>query len=352
MGISCDCSNSDIFNNELEVDKEKKINKDFFLDYTSDSIENIEKNKMNKINNDFYFKNQSLNPFNNSYLFPSQNFLNKNKNLAIFNSNIFFDKSKEINDIEGNNLIKSDENKQINNLKGTIKKFDNNFIKIPEINHDNNKLEISRKELIYSSTIEFSLNKKKFKENEIINDKILEEKPEDEFSNIIFDYINKLRKEPKKVAEDIENIKKYICIEENNEVIFKKNKIKVNLNKGIQIFDETINLLKDLQPMNQLIYNKNISIEIPENEDIINDADYLNEKVKELNKNGNYIISFWKEIIKDPEVAFLMMVVDDNYIKTGQKRKDLINPEIKYIGINSGEVNNNFVCYITLSYNI
>ena len=349
MGISCDCSNSDIFNNELEVDKEKKINKDFFIDYTSDSIENME-NK--KINNEFYFKNQTLNSFNNSYIFHSQNFWNKNKNLPIFDSNIFFDKSKEINDIEGNILIKSGENKQINNLKGNIKKLNDDFIKIPEINHDTNKLEISRKELIYSSTIEFTSNKKKFKENEIINDKILEEKPEDEYSKIIFDYINKLRKEPKKVAEDIENIKKYICIEENNEVTFNKNKIKVNLNKGIQIFDETINLLKNLQPMNQLIYNKNISIEIPENEDIINDADYLNDKVKELNKNGKYIISFWKEIIKDPEVAFLMMVVDDNYIKTGQKRKDLINPEIKYIGINSGEVNNNFVCYITLSYNI
>jgi len=349
MGISCDCSNSDIFNNELEVDKEKKINKDFFIDYTSDSIENME-NK--KINNEFYFKNQTLNSFNNSYIFHSQNFWNKNKNLPIFDSNIFFDKSKEINDIEGNILIKSGENKQINNLKGNIKKLNDDFIKIPEINHDTNKLEISRKELIYSSTIEFTSNKKKFKENEIINDKILEEKPEDEYSKIIFDYINKLRKEPKKVAEDIENIKKYICIEENNEVTFNKNKIKVNLNKGIQIFDETINLLKNLQPMNQLIYNKNISIEIPENEDIINDADYLNDKVKELNKNGKYIISFWKEIIKDPEVAFLMMVVDDNYIKTGQKRKDLINPEIKYIGINSGEVDNNFICFITLSYNI
>ena len=349
MGISCDCSKSDIFNNELEVDKEKKINKDFFIDYTSDSIENME-NK--KINNEFYFKNQTLNSFNNSYIFHSQNFWNKNKNLPIFDSNIFFDKSKEINDIEGNILIKSGENKQINNLKGNIKKLNDDFIKIPEINHDTNKLEISRKELIYSSTIEFTSNKKKFKENEIINDKILEEKPEDEYSKIIFDYINKLRKEPKKVAEDIENIKKYICIEENNEVTFNKNKIKVNLNKGIQIFDETINLLKNLQPMNQFIYNKNISIEIPENEDIINDADYLNDKVKELNKNGKYIISFWKEIIKDPEVAFLMMVVDDNYIKTGQKRKDLINPEIKYIGINSGEVDNNFICFITLSYNI
>ena len=101
--------------------------------------------------------------------------------------------------------------------------------------------------------------------------------------------------------------------------------------------------------MEQLIYNKNISIEIPEKEEIINNEDYLNDKVNELNKNGNYIISFWKEIIKDPEVAFLMMVVDDNYIKSGQKRNDLINPEIKYIGISSQEINNNLVCYITLS---
>ena len=44
-----------------------------------------------------------------------------------------------------------------------------------------------------------------------------------------------------------------------------------------------------------------------------------------------------------------MMVVDDNYIKSGQKRNDLINPEIKYIGIGSQEINNNLVCYITLS---
>ena len=44
-----------------------------------------------------------------------------------------------------------------------------------------------------------------------------------------------------------------------------------------------------------------------------------------------------------------MMVVDDNPKKARQKIKDLINPEIKYIGISSQEINNNLVCYITLS---
>ena len=349
MGISCDCSNSNLFNNELEVDKEKKVNKDFFIDYTSDSIEN---NENNKINYEFVFKNKSRNSLDNLCFLSSQNFSNNNKNLSIFNLSKFLDKSKEMNYIEENKHPENNDNQQNINLKESNKKFNDDFIKIPEINYDSNKLNISRKELIYSNIIEFSPTKKKLKENEIINDKILEDKPEDEYNKIIFNYINKLRKEPKNVSKDIENNKKYIYIDENNEVIFKKNKIKVNLNKGIQIFDEAINSLKDLQPMEQLIYNKNISIEIPEKEEIINNEDYLNDKVNELNKNGNYIISFWKEIIKDPEVAFLMMVVDDNYIKSGQKRNDLINPEIKYIGINSGEVNNNFVCYITLSYNI
>ena len=160
--------------------------------------------------------------------------------------------------------------------------------------------------------------------------------------------MNKLRTEPKNIAEDIENIKKYIYIEENNSIVFKKNKIKVNLYKGIQVFNEVIKILNNLQPMKQLIYDNNITIEIPEDEKMINNIGYLKDKVKELNTKGIYINSFWKEIIKDPEVAFLMMVIDDNYIKTGQKREDLINPDISYIGINSGEIKDNFVCYITL----
>jgi hypothetical protein len=48
-------------------------------------------------------------------------------------------------------------------------------------------------------------------------------------------------------------------------------------------------------------------------------------------------------------MAFLMMVIDDNYVQEGLKRKDLINPEYKYIGISSIKINEKFACYITLS---
>ena len=43
------------------------------------------------------------------------------------------------------------------------------------------------------------------------------------------------------------------------------------------------------------------------------------------------------------------MIIDDNGIKQGMRRKDILNSYMKYIGISSTEINNNFVCYITLA---
>jgi hypothetical protein len=59
--------------------------------------------------------------------------------------------------------------------------------------------------------------------------------------------------------------------------------------------------------------------------------------------------AFWRDIIKDAEINFLLMIVDDNPIRRGAKRKDVLNPEMKYIGINSGIVGEYFVCYTVLS---
>ena len=43
------------------------------------------------------------------------------------------------------------------------------------------------------------------------------------------------------------------------------------------------------------------------------------------------------------------MIVDDNPIRRGEKRKDIMNPEMKYIGINSGMCEEFFICYTVLS---
>ena len=81
----------------------------------------------------------------------------------------------------------------------------------------------------------------------------------------------------------------------------------------------------------------------------IKDIDDLKRKVFNMMSNGMVIRSYWRDVIRDPETSFLMMIVDDNGIKNGMKRKDILNPTMKYIGISSAEINKQFVCYVTLS---
>ena len=45
------------------------------------------------------------------------------------------------------------------------------------------------------------------------------------------------------------------------------------------------------------------------------------------------------------------MIVDDNGGK-GQKRKEIFNPNIKYIGISSIRISKSFICYFTFSEDI
>ena len=101
--------------------------------------------------------------------------------------------------------------------------------------------------------------------------------------------------------------------------------------------------------MNELIYSPKMCIKLPFSEEEINNRNYLHDMVHILKKNKISITSFWREVIKDPEECFLLMIVDDCGTSCGFKRKDLLNPNMKYIGINSAKIGKYFSCYITLS---
>ena len=65
--------------------------------------------------------------------------------------------------------------------------------------------------------------------------------------------------------------------------------------------------------------------------------------------NGITINSYWRDVINDAEICFLLMIVDDNGIKKGMRRNDILNPDIKEIGISSVEINGQLVNYFVLS---
>ena len=179
------------------------------------------------------------------------------------------------------------------------------------------------------------------------NIKNKELKPEDNFSLYIFEHINLLRQNPESFINLIEDSKKKITYDKKR-LVYKSN-VKVALSKGEPAFDDAISVLKNTVPMNKLIYNPNMNIPLPISEEEIKDKNYLKNNVKLLLSNNVKIRTYWRDIINDPETSFILMIVDDSGNKAGNKRKDLLNPDMKYIGICSTMIGKNFVCYLCFS---
>ena len=118
---------------------------------------------------------------------------------------------------------------------------------------------------------------------------------------------------------------------------------------GEPAFNEAIEFLKNADTMEPLKYISYLTVIPPQNEREIKDKDDLTRKVTDMISGWINIKSYWRDVIKDPEISFLLMIVDDNGVKSGMRRRDILNPNMKYIGISSIEINRNFVCYITLS---
>ena len=171
--------------------------------------------------------------------------------------------------------------------------------------------------------------------------------PENEFDKYIFEQINNIRANPKSFINKIEEAKKNIGVDKRNNYIY-NGKQKILLNNGKYAFDNAIKHLDVLRDMEKLKYNPKLNIKLPSNEEEINDRKYQKEMVNNLVKNKIKIKSFWREIIKDPEECLTLMIVDDCGNNCGFKRKDLLDPRVTSIGINSIKIGKYFSCYIQL----
>ena len=171
--------------------------------------------------------------------------------------------------------------------------------------------------------------------------------PSDNFSKALFSQINKIRSNPQSYINFIENSKKNIMTDKKGRLIY-NGTIKIALTRGEQAFDEAIDFLKKSKSMEQLVFNPYLTVEMPKTANEIKYKNDLRYKVEKMINKGIIIKSFWRDVIRDPEISFLMMMVDDTGEMSGMRRKDLLEPNMKYIGINAVEINGSFVCYITL----
>ena len=160
----------------------------------------------------------------------------------------------------------------------------------------------------------------------------------------VLELINEIRKNPKGYIKNVEEaitfIQKY-----KNRLVYSGN-IRVYLYKGEKMFKEAINYLKNTKPMNNLILNEDISIELPNEKEFNNDCNYFKNKIIKERKIQN-IERYYREAIKDPYTGVLMMIVDDTDKNQGEKRKTILDPNLNKVGIKCRFYGNKFLAYLT-----
>lgn len=182
----------------------------------------------------------------------------------------------------------------------------------------------------------------------------------DSYPEKMVELINKIRQNPQEYANIIDNSIVNIVDNENlsnnddansnipKAKIIYKNKVKVALARGVSAFKEAASQLRKMSPLSPLQFKKEICVPLPENEEQLNNSSYLKEQVR-LVREKYQINVFFKDMIKIPEVSGLLMIVDDNVKNAGKKRKAVLNPDFKYIGIASKFIGKTFVAYYSFS---
>ena len=267
--------------------------------------------------------------------------IEKSANIENPNSNPNFQTISEVNKISSNNTLLHKSSTLTPDIKNYLSKHNEIFQTISDknvtINYDENT---SKK-----NTIDYYQPEE---EDDSLEENIIDKSvPSDEFSKYIFTQINLLRENPSSFINLIQGSESNIQRDKKNRLIYKA-KLKVALDKGIKAFEEAKLILSNTKPMPKLNFDYDMKLKLPKNEINIKSNNYLKNQILIKGDKGINIKAYWKEIIYDPETCFVLMIVDDNGKKAGFKRRNLLNPEYKYIGISSKNINNNFICYITL----
>ena len=173
--------------------------------------------------------------------------------------------------------------------------------------------------------------------------------PKDNFSKYLLEQINKIRADPQSFIGVIEDAKDNIKKSKNGNFYYNGNKIKVALVEGESAFNEAIEFLKSCKPMEPLVFSKHLIPPIPQNKEELQSKSFLRKSIDKMMRDGIRVNSYWRDIINDAEICFLLMIVDDNGDKKGMRRNDILSPNMKEIGISSVEINGRAVNYFVLS---
>jgi hypothetical protein len=270
----------------------------------------------------------------------------------------------------GKNLNRSLDLFEIKNKKNLKKTIKSNFQNLKAIDLKENKRsrsfnkekEKEKENKPISSYVKKKNNEKmikklnQFRKKHLIGENLIEM----DFAVEIFIQINTLRNNclayTKKIdffSKFIEEIKgeKFLTLEMND---FISNSILV---QGLPAFKEAIKFLeiyyKKYSTLDRLVHINDLKIPFPNDVKLLIDKNYIHNKAEEIKKKfkGKYEVTGYTYDItfKDAELTTIMQIVDDNY-GNKNRRNNLLNKDIKYIGINYKKLNDEqYAVYILLA---
>ena len=179
-----------------------------------------------------------------------------------------------------------------------------------------------------------------------------------EKSRTIFNLINKYRANPRELARHLERLKKYLDTSTN--ILSEPDKIQIQMVEGEEVFNEAINYLKSLKPMEPLQWEEALAMSAQEHVDDIGPKGLLlyqssdgTEPEERITKYGNYVESLGENIDFGPNdaIGVIVSLTLDDGEEERPHRDNLFKNDYKKIGIACGPHQTEFqMCVMDLAY--
>ena len=179
-----------------------------------------------------------------------------------------------------------------------------------------------------------------------------------EKSRTIFNLINKYRANPRELARHLERLKKYLDTSTN--ILSEPDKIQIQMVEGEEVFNEAINYLKSLRPLEPLQWEDALAASAQEHVDDIGPKGLLlyqssdgTEPEERITRYGKYIDSLGENIDFGPNdaIGVIVSLTLDDGEEERPHRDNLFRNDYKKIGIACGPHQTEFqMCVMDLAY--
>ena len=165
----------------------------------------------------------------------------------------------------------------------------------------------------------------------------------EEKSRNIFNLINKYRANPRELARHLEKLKKYL--DKSTNILSEPDKIQIQMVEGENVFNEAINFLKNLRPLQPLQWDDCLAQSAQEHVDDIGPKGLLlyqssdgTEPEDRISKYGTYVDSLGENIDFGPNDAMgviISLTLDDGE-EERPHRENLFKQDYQKVGIACG----------------